>query len=267
MNGHLNVGNLYEQAAGLLETRKIIFGKMFATMMKRLLRNTSRIVSQKLRLVIPRIKLIRAWNPFALIFAVNLILFELFILDYYLLSCSFPVLGKTQMNGIIIADPQLTDHYSYKQSGLSLKLTQFYSDLYMKRNYKRILRKYKPEFCIFAGDLFDGGREWGDEDFRDELHRFQKIFNLNIKLTLGVAGNHDIGFGKTIINHAYTRYISTFGKLNSVTEIGDFSIIALDTIGLSGRIDSVAYKTADEFLESLKTMEVDPSRRILSKHC
>ena len=170
------------------------------------------------------------------------------------------------MNGIIIADPQLTDHYSYKQTGLILKLTEFYSDLYMKRNYKRILRAYKPDFCIFAGDLFDGGREWDDSEFRKELHRFQNIFDLNNKLTLGVAGNHDIGFGKTIINHAYLRYISTFGKLNSVTKIGDFSLIALDTIGLSGRLDSEAYKTAEEFLESLKELEHEPSRRILRKY-
>ena len=60
---------------------------------------------------------------------------------------------------LLISDPQLTDFYSYKQSGILLGLTQFFSDLYMKRNYKYLLQKFNPHTTIFLGDLMDGGRE------------------------------------------------------------------------------------------------------------
>jgi hypothetical protein len=64
----------------------------------------------------------------------------------------------------MIADPQLTDKNSYRQSGLALYLTQFYSDLYMRWNYKWILARHKPESVIFLGDLMDGGRGWDDSE-------------------------------------------------------------------------------------------------------
>jgi hypothetical protein len=143
-------------------------------------------------------------NPIVVLFGMNLIFCELFLLDIYLARCSFPVLGNRQYNSIIIADPQLTDHYSYKQYGILLKLTEFYSDIYMKRNYRRILRRYNPEMVIFAGDLFDGGREWSDDDFSSELTRFNHIF-WSEKPALGVPGNHDIGFGLTLLPYAYSR--------------------------------------------------------------
>jgi hypothetical protein len=129
---------------------------------------------------------------------------------------------------------------------------------------------------LFAGDLFDGGREWDDNQypvfntrFTSEFSRFLKIFKLTNEevVTLGVAGNHDIGFGNTIIPHAYKRYREHFGLLNSVTEVANHSIIALDTIGLSGKTNSEAYKTANEFLHSLPNRNLaDPERRILLSH-
>jgi hypothetical protein len=61
---------------------------------------------------------------------------------------------------LMIADPQLTDQNSYQQTGLSLLLTQFYSDIYMKYNYKSILSLHAPNSVMFLGDLMDGGRQW-----------------------------------------------------------------------------------------------------------
>jgi hypothetical protein len=143
-------------------------------------------------------------NPFVLFWVIQLVFFEWFLMDLYLLGCSFPKVSKAwneQVNAIVVADPQLTDAYSYNQSGVLLKLTEFYSDIYMKRNFRRIQARMQPKVLIFVGDLMDGGREWTDEQFHEELNRFLKIFKLRDEnmLVLGVAGNHDIGFGHTSI--------------------------------------------------------------------
>jgi hypothetical protein len=74
-------------------------------------------------------------------------------------------------------------------------------------------------------------------------------------------------FVDQVVPHAYQRYLSTFGSLNTLTMLANHSIIALDTIGLSGKPSSVAYKSATEFLNSLNSETLsDPSRRILLSH-
>ena len=191
---------------------------------------------------------------------------EILSIEYYLFYCKYPLNGTR--NGIVIADPQLTDAYSYKQSGLLLWLTEFYSDIYMLRNFKRIYKSMHPDLVIFVGDLMDGGREWDDAQFDIELSRFKKIFHMNDDvLTLGVAGNHDIGFGKTIVTTAHARFLNTFGSLNAMTIVANHTIIALDTIGLSGLPESDAFKVATSFLQSLKDAELGPiEKRILISH-
>ncbi len=67
---------------------------------------------------------------------------------------------------MIIADPQLTDRHSYGQSGLSLALTECWSDLYMRLNYAWTLRSVRPNGVFFLGDLMDGGRDWAEEEYR-----------------------------------------------------------------------------------------------------
>jgi len=43
-----------------------------------------------------------------------------------------------------------------------LKLSEFFTDLYMKRNWRYIQNILNPKISIFLGDLMDGGREWDD---------------------------------------------------------------------------------------------------------
>ena len=63
----------------------------------------------------------------------------------------------------LIADPQLVDENTYERRGILLKLSQFYTDLYMKRNWQFIHSILNPKITIFLGDLMDGGREWEDK--------------------------------------------------------------------------------------------------------
>ena len=75
-----------------------------------------------------------------------------------------PVVPTSLYRLAIIADPQLTDAYSYKQSpGISLWLTQFYSDLYMRRAFAAMQASFDPQAILFLGDLMDGGREWVEQ--------------------------------------------------------------------------------------------------------
>ena len=66
---------------------------------------------------------------------------------------------------VLIADPQLVDENTYKRRGILLKISQFYTDLYMKRNWHFIQRILHPRMTIFLGDLMDGGREWDDKTY------------------------------------------------------------------------------------------------------
>ena len=54
------------------------------------------------------------------------------------------------------------DENTYKRRGLLLKLSQLYTDLYMKRNWLFMHKILHPKMTIFLGDLMDGGREWDD---------------------------------------------------------------------------------------------------------
>lgn len=111
--------------------------------------------------------------------------------------------------------------------------------------------------------------------YHNELLRFKKIFKIpRDTLVLGVAGNHDIGFGDTsnlrlivVVANAHLRHEKVFGKLNSLSIVANHSIIALDTIGLSGKNDDSANINANAFLNLLTTNELAPDdRRILISH-
>lgn len=63
---------------------------------------------------------------------------------------------------IVIADPQLSDAYSYNTAeGFKLSVVKYYCDIYLKRAFRAILSSSIPfETILYLGDLFDGGREW-----------------------------------------------------------------------------------------------------------
>ncbi|KAF9984959.1 hypothetical protein BGZ75_003500 [Mortierella antarctica] len=79
---------------------------------------------------------------------------------------------KNRYRIAIIADPQLTDWYSYKQTGLLLKLVETYTDLYMKRSFRRLHSAVQPDAVMFLGDLNDGGRDSSDDVFVKNSNRF-----------------------------------------------------------------------------------------------
>ncbi|KAF7731761.1 hypothetical protein EC973_008275 [Apophysomyces ossiformis] len=133
---------------------------------------------------------------------------------------------------MLIADPQITDAYSYKRTGILQYLTEFYSDLYMHRNYHHLLRQLEPQAIIIMGDLMDGGREWEDPEWYQELSRFKKLFDTTIPVHY-MVGNHDIGFGDGIKPSVSRRFTSAFGPTNYLINTTNYTLVVVDTVSLS----------------------------------
>ncbi|KAH7048036.1 Metallo-dependent phosphatase-like protein, partial [Linnemannia elongata] len=170
---------------------------------------------------------------------------------------------------VIIADPQLTDWYSYKQTGLALWLTEFYTDLFMRKSFARLHRRLQPDMVLFLGDLLDGGRETvaGHDRgvYEKNKHRFlDKIRQDGKSARLYVAGNHDVGFGDTLVRQAMKRYKGDFGSVNYEIKVGNHSLVVLDTLSLSSNITSVR----EESRGFLARMEQEKSKepRVLFTH-
>ncbi|KAF9147954.1 hypothetical protein BG015_010319, partial [Linnemannia schmuckeri] len=247
----------------------------------------------------------------------------------------------------IIADPQLTDWMSYHQSGLLLALVEAYTDIYMKRSFRRLHASLRPDAVLFLGDLNDGGRNTDDQAFvkntrrffewvfatkssawnqdpivtdalpgetavsalaeerenndnsdednsssmkkRQELTQKEKAVNVDItghyvqrvevpldaterqkirdsgrSLRLYVAGNHDVGFGDTLIRSSMVRYKRMFGSVNYEVNVGNHSLVVLDTLALSSRVPSIRDES-QQLLSHIK-QEQPSLPRILFTH-
>ncbi|KAG9073229.1 hypothetical protein KI688_001021 [Linnemannia hyalina] len=233
----------------------------------------------------------------------------------------------------IIADPQLTDWMSYHQSGLLLALVEAYTDIYMKRSFRRLRASLRPDAVLFLGDLNDGGRKTDNQTFvkntgrffewifatkssawnqepivadalvgetaasalaeelqngnskednssylkkRQELTQEEKAAKVDItghyvqrvgvpleaeerrkiresgrSLRLYVAGNHDVGFGDTLIRSSMVRYKKVFGSVNYEVNVGNHSLVILDTLALSSKVPSIRDES-QQFLDHIK---------------
>ncbi|KAG0196103.1 hypothetical protein BGX33_002085, partial [Mortierella sp. NVP41] len=240
---------------------------------------------------------------------------------------------KDRYRMAIIADPQLTDWMSYHQSGLVLALVEMYTDIFMKRSFRRLHASLRPDAVLFLGDLNDGGRitnddtfeknkgrflEWvfstrssawnqqpivtdavaGEEDVvnsnarkrkRQELTKEEKVKNVDIpghyrqrveapldaneresirragkSLRLYVAGNHDVGFGDTLIQSSMARYKQVFGSVNYEVKVGNHSLVVLDTLALSSQVPAIRDES-QQFLDHIK-QESPTLPRILFTH-
>ncbi|KAK3837470.1 MAG: Metallo-dependent phosphatase-like protein, partial [Linnemannia gamsii] len=166
----------------------------------------------------------------------------------------------------IIADPQLTDWMSYHQSGLLLALVEMYTDIYMKRSFRRLHASLRPDAVLFLGDLNDGGRNTDQKTFEKNTGRFfEWIFATDSSaLRLYVAGNHDVGFGDTLIRSSMKRYKRVFGSVNYEVNVGNHSLVVLDTLALSSKVPSIR-EESQLFLDQIK-QEQPSLPRILFTH-
>lgn len=147
-------------------------------------------------------------------------------------------------------------------------ITQRILDNYHKRNWNFVQNKLDPDTTIFLGDLFDGGRNWDDEYWFDEYARFNSIYSKrpNRKTIMTIPGNHDIGFGETVNITALERFKTFFGPTSSIHNLGNHTLVLLDTISLSDYSNPDVTKDPRSLLESISTFQNDEQPRILLSH-
>ncbi|KAJ2097114.1 hypothetical protein GGI09_004004 [Coemansia sp. S100] len=175
--------------------------------------------------------------------------------------------GVAPVHVALVADPQIVDHYSYDQTGALLRVVEFYTDIYLRKSYNVLQTIRQPEAIIFLGDLFDGGREWEDDQWLEEHARYKSIFRNRSPHTVPVydmAGNHDIGIGNTVVEHALDRYHKYIGPTNQVLNIGGHQIILLDSLTLES--DTPAMSAASRQLVERLANETAGKPRLLFSH-
>ncbi|KAJ2747164.1 hypothetical protein GGI20_000778 [Coemansia sp. BCRC 34301] len=171
------------------------------------------------------------------------------------------------MHVALVADPQIVDHYSYEQTGLLLRVTEFFTDIYLRKAYNVLQTVRHPQTIIFLGDMLDGGREWDDVDWMAEHERYKSIFRNRTPGTMPVynmAGNHDIGIGNTVIGHALDRFHRYVGPTNQVLDMGGHQIVLLDTLTLESDSDQVS--AASRHLVDRMRNETANKPRLLFSH-
>ncbi|BFZ57151.1 hypothetical protein PYCC9005_004202 [Savitreella phatthalungensis] len=150
----------------------------------------------------------------------------------------------------LIGDPQLVDENTYARRGLALRLTQFFTDLYMRRNYRIMFSVLDPTKTIFLGDLFDGGREWANEKWVREYDRFRSVFPARDTVLDALPGNHDVGIADGIKPDVLARFAQHFGQSSQLIHVGEWDLVLLDTVSLSSSDPEVNHE-ALTFLEHL----------------
>lgn len=153
----------------------------------------------------------------------------------------------------LFADPQILDDHSYPGRPWVVNyITRIIVDHYHIRNWKYVQYHLNPETNFFLGDLFDGGRNWDDNYWLKEYERFNTIFpkKPDTKTIMSLPGNHDIGFGDTVVESSFERFSAYFGATSSSIDVGNHTFVLVDTIALSDRTNPNISSVPKEFLEN-----------------
>lgn len=80
-----------------------------------------------------------------------------------------------------------------------------------------------------------------------------------------VAGNHDYGFADGVVETSYNRFVEYFGEPNWAIQIAKHTLIAIDTVSLSGSADSLPKRAAENFLSGIEARRIS-LRRVENTH-
>ncbi|KAH8953168.1 hypothetical protein BDL97_08G009700 [Sphagnum fallax] len=211
---------------------------------------------------------------------------EVFIYWLPVWTCPWPSLNANQVQDspkspirvLVIADPQITDRTSYgmKPGSLALWLTQFYSDIYMRRAFRTSVLGLEPEQIVFLGDLFDGGPFLSPKEWQESLERFRHIFDQSQGAIKDrgrkeipmhtLPGNHDLGYEavQTQIPEVVAHYKQVFGGLDYRIKIGGVEFVFVDAQVLDAAVADVA-NSSWSFIQEI-SKEKNPLPRVLVTH-
>jgi len=204
----------------------------------------------------------------------NLFFSEFLVYTVVLGRCSWPThpswSNKEKVHHVaVIADPQLTDAFSYDYPALLLRFLERHNDAFQTRSYRALRRRLQPEHVVFVGDLFDGAILWtSDSPWYEELDRFKHVFSIDslpARDMTFVVGNHDIGFGDRVLLDRRARFEAVFGKTNNERRIAGHELIALDTVSLSARMEGISHE-AKSYLDAMGQSYNASVPRILLTH-
>lgn len=173
----------------------------------------------------------------------------------------------------LIADPQLTDRYSYSftsNGGPLAEAIQFYSDLYMRRSFHLLQRLLAPSHVFVLGDLLDSTKWLRAAEYEAEVDRYRRVFNLVDPNTLmySISGNHDVGFRIANAAALAERYEHAFGPINNRVQVGQFEFVLLSSASLEAEAwDQRSYDRTAAFLQDLRSAGASPFHpRVLLTH-
>ncbi|OQR88165.1 hypothetical protein ACHHYP_07308 [Achlya hypogyna] len=184
-------------------------------------------------------------------------------------SCTWAHPDATEYRLAVVADPQLTDYYSYgmPRGSWTLALTEFYSDLYMRRNFQQIARmRPAPDGVIVLGDIFDGGRVLDAHARTDHRRRFNWIFQTPQPIQFwNMTGNHDVGIKQWYSADAAAAFAAFFGASQYTAVLGHVEVVVVDTIALLSNDDAVRAVALD-FVRALGATASTAQPRLLFTH-
>lgn len=174
----------------------------------------------------------------------------------------------------VVADPQLMDKTSLglPPKSLALEISQFYTDLFMRRAFLASILPLKPDAILFLGDYFDGGPSLSDEEWKESSSRFKHIFDLktqgkrNIQV-YHLSGNHDIGYA-SVLSHkpeVVRRYEQEFGIRNYRFTVGKVEFVVVDAQTLDGHSQGSLTSASWDFIKNV-SMDVNLNPRVLLTH-
>ncbi|KAL6051651.1 Cell division control protein/predicted DNA repair exonuclease [Balamuthia mandrillaris] len=171
---------------------------------------------------------------------------------------------------VLVADPQLTDKYSYKfVKEPFLGVLQHYSDIYMRRGFQAIQDLLRPSHVFFLGDLFDSAKRITKEEYHEEMLRYEWVFEVTqpVMRVYTIPGNHDIGYKIPRVPELVQQYVANFGPLNQKVNVGAFEFILISAPSYDDSTDPVAYQQTRDFVESLSVEHNQQHKpRILLTH-
>lgn len=176
--------------------------------------------------------------------------------------------GATPHRVGLFADPQLMDSSSYpNRTWVVNEVSRYVVDNYHRRNWKFVQYWLDPDTNFFLGDLFDGGRYSEDDEWMQEYRRFNDIFpKIPSKRTImSIPGNHDIGFGDGVVEHSLERFTTFYGEASNYMDLGNHTIVLVDTISMSDNANPVIASVPRKFLDEFAS-GYHPLPRIMLSH-
>lgn len=103
--------------------------------------------------------------------------------------------GFTRM--LVIADTHIMGNIK------SVSIDKWRREWQMEQAFSISRSVFKPDVIIFLGDIFDEASFAHDIAFEKACQDFERIFPVDIKDRIIIAGNHDVGYHNQMINYPY----------------------------------------------------------------